>query len=268
MTIGESQIEAGATAPEPDATNAGTVNPSSSEGGESSEGGDDESGEGQEARTFTQEEYDRGVQKRLGIERRKWEREQAQKVNQPQAPVQPKIEDYKDNPQGYVEDLAKYKAHQIVEEDKVKAKQSQIEDAYADREEAFREKVSDFKQVVAKHPKDGGPAISDVMFAAIKESELGPEIAYHLGKNPEESYRIYGLSTVAQAKEIGKLEAKLANNPPEVKKVSNAPEPINPVGSRAQSPKLDTSDPKSVQVMGGSNWIKQRNADIAKRNKA
>lgn len=267
MTIGESQDEAVTTAPEPDDANAGTVDPSSQDGNGSSDEGDDDSGEDQEQKLFTQEELDKAVQKRLGIAQRKWERDQATKAQQP-APVLPKQEDFRDNPQGFFDAMATYKAHQIVEENKVKERQAQVEDTYVDREDAFREKVSDFRQVVAKHPRDGGPAISDVMLAAIKESELGPEIAYHLGKNPDESYRIYGLSAVAQAKEIGKIEAKLTNNSPEVKKVSNAPEPINPVGSRAKPQKFELSDPKSVQTMGPSNWIKQRNADIAKRNKA
>jgi hypothetical protein len=58
-----------------------------------------------------------------------------------------------------------------------------------------------------------------------------------------------------QAKEIGKIEAKLASNPP-VKKSSSAPAPIAPVTARSSgAPAYDTTDPRSIKTMTTSEWI-------------
>lgn len=88
--------------------------------------------------------------------------------------------------------------------------------------------------------------VSPVMADAITDSEIGPKILYHLGKNPAEAARIAKLSAVAQVREIGKLEAKLDADAagaaegddaeePQTKKpaVSKAPVPHKPLGSGA-----------------------------------
>jgi hypothetical protein len=68
-----------------------------------------------------------------------------------------------------------------------------------------------------------------------------------------------------QAKEIGKIESKLADNPP-VKKTSNAPAPIAPVTARTSgSPAFDTTDPRSLKSMSTSEWIEaERQRQIKK----
>jgi len=58
-----------------------------------------------------------------------------------------------------------------------------------------------------------------------------------------------------QAKEIGKIEAKVASSPP-VKKPSNAPAPIQPVAAgSSRGPAYDTTDPRSLKSMSTSEWI-------------
>jgi hypothetical protein len=68
-----------------------------------------------------------------------------------------------------------------------------------------------------------------------------------------------------QAKEIGKIEAKLAADPP-VKKTSTAPAPIAPVTARStSSPAYDTTDPRSVKAMSTSEWIEAERARQIKK---
>jgi hypothetical protein len=58
-----------------------------------------------------------------------------------------------------------------------------------------------------------------------------------------------------QAKEIGKIEGKLSDNPP-VKRTTSAPAPISPVTARSSgSPAFDTTDPRSTKTMTDSQWI-------------
>ena len=106
------------------------------------------------------------------------------------------------------------------------------------------------------------------MAQTIQASDAGPDVAYYLGANPKEADRISRLQPILQAKEIGKLEAKLAANPP-VKKTSSAPEPFAPVTARTVgSPTYDTTDPRSVKTMTTSEWIAADRARQMKKMEA
>jgi hypothetical protein len=205
----------------------------------------------QPTKTFTQEELDAAIGKRLAREQRKWEREQAQRA-QPSAPLAaPVAPEQFESTDAYVEALAAQKAEQLLEQREQRRQQSELLESYHDKEEKAREKYDDFEQV-AYNPK---LPITDVMAQSIQASDIGPEVAYHLGANPKEAERISRLSPILQAKEIGKLEAKLASDPP-VKKTSNAPSPISPITARSTgAPAYDTTDPRSIKTMSTSDWI-------------
>ena len=206
-------------------------------------------------KTFTQEELDAIVGKRLAREQRKWEREQAQKFKAP-APAAPPPEPLKpDNfadAQAYAEAIAERKAQELLAQREAEAERTAMLDAYHDREEEARGKYDDFEQV-AYNPK---LPVTDTMAQTIQASEIGPDVIYYLGSNPKEAERIARLNPLLQAREIGKIEAKLASNPP-AKKTSTAPAPIAPVTARTSSgtPAYDTTDPRSVKTMSTSEWI-------------
>lgn len=66
------------------------------------------------------------------------------------------------------------------------------------------------------------PAIQEV----ILDSEIGPKLADHLGTNPRELTRISALTPLQQARELTKLEMKLASPPaPTPKTATDAPAP-------------------------------------------
>ena len=134
--------------------------------------------------------------------------------------------------------------------------QSELLESYHDKEEEARLKYDDFEQV-AYNPK---LPITDVMAQTIQSSDIGPDLAYWLGTNPKEADRIARLSPFLQAKEIGKIEAKLSDNPP-VKKTTSAPAPIKPVAARSSgAPAIDTTDPRSTKTMSTSEWIEAERA--------
>jgi hypothetical protein len=103
------------------------------------------------------------------------------------------------------------------------------------------------------------------MAETIQASDVGPDLAYYLGTNPKEADRISRLSPYMQAKEIGKIEAKLSDNPP-VKKTTSAPPPIAPISGRGTgAPAYDTTDPRSIKNMSTSEWIEaERQRQIRK----
>ena len=214
-----------------------------------------------ETKTFTQEELDAIVSKRLAREQRKWEREQASRRAEPSIPRELPPVDQFESPEAYAEALALRKAQELIQQREIQQQQAAIEEAYHDKEEEARTKYDDFEQV-AYNPR---LPISPVMAETIKASDVGPDIAYYLGSNPKEAERIFRLSPILQAKEIGKIEVKLASSPP-TRKVTNAPAPIAPVTARSSgSASYDTTDPRSTKTMSTSEWIEaERQRQIRK----
>ena len=233
---------AGAPAPEPEATAAPASDTDNSA---------PEPKPAEPSKTFTQEELDAIVSKRLAREQRKWEREQKAKAPAPPPPAEPLKPDDFTNAQAYAEAMAERKAQELLAQREAEAQAAAMLDAYHDREEDARGKYDDFEQV-AYNPK---LPVTETMAQTIQASEIGPDVIYWLGSNPKEAERIARLSPLLQAREIGKIEARLASNPP-AKKTSTAPAPIAPVTARAASaPAYDTTDPRSVKNMSTSEWI-------------
>ena len=211
-----------------------------------------------EAKSFSQEELDAAIGKRLAREQRKWERDR------PQAPVVvPPIEQF-ETVDAYADALALQKAEKLLIERDTKKQQSDILEAYHEKEEDARTKYDDFEQV-AYNPSI---RITPMMAEAIQSSEAGPDVAYYLGANPKEAERISRLSPISQAKEIGKLEAKLVSDPP-VKRTSSAPAPISPVTAKSSgSPAYDTTDPRSMKTMTTTEWINAERARQVKKQES
>jgi len=207
-------------------------------------------------KTFTQEELDAAVGKRLARERRAWDREQAARAEEQARATQitadaPRPESFESAVE-YAEALATYRAEQIMRDREQRREQSEVEVAYATREEDARGKYDDFDQI-AHNPQ---LRITQAMAEVIRSSDIGPDLAYYLGTNPKEADRISKLSPFVQAKEIGRIEAKLVAEPPTAKKVSKAPAPISPVVPRSAPTNVyDTTDPRSIETMSTSEWI-------------
>ena len=213
-----------------------------------------------EEKKFSQADIDAMISKRLAREQRKWEREQQARATQPVVRTEvPPIENF-ESPDAYAEALAVRKAEEMIAQRDYQKQQSAVNEAYHDREEEARAKYDDFEQV-AYNPQ---LRVTDAMAETIKASDVGPDLAYWLGSNPKEADRISRLSPLMQAREIGKIEAKLGSSPP-VKPTTSAPAPITPVTARTSgNPSYDTTDPRSVKAMSTSDWIE---ADRARQMK-
>lgn len=208
----------------------------------------------EKARKYAQKRIDRltweaNEAKRKAEELEAKLREWQERQPEPSA-ARPKPEDFQDY-DAYVEALADWKAEEkarkLRDELKAESEKTRAKTEADRRMEAFRAAESKFRATV----QDYDEAILDaqdtpmtqVMFDVILESEVGPNLLYHLAKNPDEAERIAHLSPARQAAEIGKLEDKLAQqlkDPPKPK-ASNAPPPVNPVRARgsASTPRLD-----------------------------
>jgi len=83
-------------------------------------------------------------------------------------------------------------------------------------------------------------AVSDPVRDAIMDSDVGPQILYHLAENPDFAQELGKKTVISALREIGKLEARFdkgvkapaASEPdekPTVARSSKAPAPITPI---------------------------------------
>jgi len=155
----------------------------------------------------------------------------------------------------YVEALTEWKTDQKLkdrdekaERDKAQTEQQKTVQAYLERKEAFSKKTPDFDDVIAEVDDIRvSPAVRDIILS----SENGPELAYELAKDRDEYARICKLPPIQAAREMGKLESRILAKPsaPEAKKITNAPKPLEPVGTgKGSAPKKSIFDPDLSQA--------------------
>lgn len=198
------------------------------------------------------------------------------------APTKPLKTEFADNLEGYeaamdqyIEAKTTFEAQKAVKADRAeqetKAQQQAISDqhkavrdAYVGRVEKAKEKYTDYLEV-AESPD---VQVSIPMAHAIMHSEHGPDIAYHLGKNPNEAKRISELSPPLQLVELGLIVAGLktpspvlAAPAPKVESpkppVSNAPKPIKPLGAGSETA------PKSAEDESMDEYAARRTKELA-----
>jgi hypothetical protein len=149
---------------------------------------------------------------------------------------------------------------QAEEQEKVKNRQAEVDRKFYTRVNKVVEKLSDYQDVI----RTANLSLQTPVLEAIKESEVGPEIAYYLAKNPSVVEKIAEMVSISSAvREIGKIEAKLsetpAPTPKQTKQVTQAPEPIKPTGGNAAPTK------KSYEEMSPEEFMKQRNAETFRK---
>lgn len=167
----------------------------------------------------------------------------------------PTLEQHNFDQAAYEDALFDWKLAQREVQSSQRQQQQMVQEArstFEQRQADFAAAHDDYDDVVT----DPSLPITQVMAGAVHESEIGPQIAYHLGKNPKEAARIAGLSPLSQAREIGKIEAALAASgakpkPPKPNQVTNAPPPPPAVGtsSPVKRSETDMSDEERVAAI-------------------
>jgi hypothetical protein len=110
-----------------------------------------------------------------------------------------------------------------------KTQAEQAAETWREKEAAFVKENPDYEEnsVVADQFIRGNQKSQSVQAigGAIGESEIGPALLNYLGENYEELQRIAKLSPIRAIAEIGKIEAKLAQEPPEPEQEADKPAP-------------------------------------------
>lgn len=129
---------------------------------------------------------------------------------------------------------------------------------------AKEQKIEDF-DLAFRAPKDGGPQITEAMAEVIMDGESGPALLHYLAKNRTVAAQIARMPPLQQAREIGRLEAKVAKVA--TTKVSTAPPPAPRVeGAATTVSRVSTTSPDSDKL-SDDEWVKAERARVARKAK-
>ena len=130
-------------------------------------------------------------------------------------------------------------------EAKEAVERQKVIETWASKVQQAKASLPDFDDIVAS----SSVVVNDDIRDAILESDVGPQILYHLAENDEIAEKIAGLNPKQALREIGKLEARFeaketkSQAAPNVR--SKAPAPINP---------LRGSNPADVPMSANGEW--------------
>lgn len=225
-----------------------------------------------------EESIPKGVQKRIDrAVRQKYEAEaranelerrlqqleqQSRRPEQTKVDGEPRLEQF-ENIEDYVSAKAAYVADQRIQqtltareraeaEKQAQAAQIQSAESWNKRVQLVTAELPDFADVVSS---------SDIRFKeplaleAIRESDIGPKIAYYLASNPDEADEIAGMRGLSAVRAIGRIEARLSS---EKASVTKTPPPIEPAGTKAKAVKTPDQMSDSEFAAWRKKFIKER----------
>jgi hypothetical protein len=137
----------------------------------------------------------------------------------------------------YAKALTDYKVDQRLGEERQKAVQARVQaekeqvlNTWSERVNQAKATMPNFEQVV----KSADMTVINEVRDSIFESDVGPQLLYHLADNPEFVEKLQGMTPAAQLRQIGKLEAMFEkqDSKPVVQR-SRASAPISPIRSAA-----------------------------------
>jgi len=172
--------------------------------------------------------------------------------------------------QEHVREEARQEARQIARTEAVKVnrefsegrKAEETESEYQKRETVFAESKSDFNEKCY----DDKLKISQGMAEVIREVDVGPELFYYLGSNPEVAEDIARLSPVTAGMELSAIVTNIRSEKAKAaeKEASNAPPPPKKIsGVDAALKKASTDDPASDKL-SDDEWFKREDLRQAK----
>lgn len=121
-----------------------------------------------------------------------------------------------------------------------------------------RDSLPDFDRTVQRVAHVSVPQAA---LDAIAESDLRPQLMYHLGKNPDTANALSRMTPVQAVKEIGRLEARLSAAP--AQRTTQAPAPLTRLNGGAAGPVKTLAE--AAKGEDASDFIALRRAERAKQ---
>jgi hypothetical protein len=147
------------------------------------------------------------------------------------------------------------------EEAEIKAisAQEKANQDWNERKAAAKKDLPDYKEVINSVADKN---VQDAIQLAVWDSEIGPQLLYHLAKNPDLVDKLNQMTPVRALREMGKLELELSPKAANknATEISKAPAPINPL-SKASTPVTSLRGSQEVPAtMDYEQWKEARKA--------
>jgi hypothetical protein len=204
-------------------------------------------------------------------------RNQQPREPEPQKPVQsaPKtLADFEYDEGKYQAYLFEQAEQRAVTAAEKRLKEQQEAERAERRKQSFAQREKDFaKDKADYHEKTRDPRvpITQAMADVIAESDDGPALAYYLASNLAQADQIAQLSPLAAARELGRIEARLASERERAKeaekRVSQAPPPPAKVEGSGDSPNRIDPDTPDSDKLTMTEWLKRREKQVSQRRK-
>lgn len=219
-------------------------------------------------------EYEREARQRQEYEyRMRWDQNgraqpQQSPQQQPQQPAGPPRQEQYETYEQYIDALTDHKLEQALAKRTAIERERRQQEAQQQRVSGWQQRVGQFKTTTADFD-DAMDAVSHipippVLEHALMSSEDGPKLAYELARHPDMLETIVRLEPLAQLRALGKFEASLGTAPaqaaPPRRPVSQAPEPIRPVGQGAANGSTVPLDQLPLR-----DYIARRNRELKAR---
>lgn len=198
-----------------------------------------EEGQAKEERVFSQAEVDALIQKRLAKEARRSERRIAEELarfrqeQRPQPPSRGEFATDEDHQRAELEHVIAKKAEELAERKLAERREretlEQSTAAFWEKADELVERYPDFDSVV----RDPDLPLNGPILEFVMDSDIGPELAYHLGKHKGEALKLARMSPVKAVMRLVEIQNEIKSKPKA--RVSSAPEPMQPVGNRGRS---------------------------------
>lgn len=173
----------------------------------------------------------------------------------------------------YIAAVAQWNAKQAreaakaeIEAERQAARQADTEKSWAAKQAEFQKAKPEYAEKVLDGAQRGKWACSDEMLQVAQASDIGPEILLYLAENADKSREIYRLPPNLQAREIGRIEARIEAAkaaPPPV--VSKAPPPVGEIEGASSASDVKTTD-ASGDKLSDQEWFALERKRLSRRN--
>jgi len=168
-----------------------------------------------------------------------------QEIESRQAPAPQQVNPVSEKPQAsqfndafeYAEALAEWSAEKALEQRDIQEQQRKVDEqrnevikSWSAKLESAKADLPDFDEMVAS----SNVQVRDEVRDAILESDVGPQILYHLASDDDYANKLAAMPTNKALKELGKLEVQFERKEAPIEKSepvarSKAPAPIKPI---------------------------------------
>lgn len=182
----------------------------------------------------------------------------------------PKLEDFNYDEAAYQAALFQHVKDEAARAAREEFRQERAREQEQTKKQTFKQREAEFAKTNPDYftlTREPSLPLTKAIVELVAESENGPELFLHLAKNREITERLAGLSPVAAAREIGRLEAKLekpAPAPAPKPAVSKAPPPPPKIEGTDPTPRISTTDPDSDKL-SDDEWVKAEQARLKRR---